>query len=112
MPAILHSNRCQSFSGNLRHDDVRPGRNRESLGCGARRPLYRDGACVDLRALGFGALCVLSIGLFDPPFWLRSVVIRGAGIGGGCQAGINSLSGLVYPPAIRSTGAGSAPESP
>ena len=56
--------------------------------------------------LAFGALCVLSIGLFDPPFWLLSVVICGAGIGGGCQAGINSLSGLVYPPAIRSTGAG------
>jgi MFS transporter, AAHS family, 4-hydroxybenzoate transporter len=56
--------------------------------------------------LVFGALCVLSIGLFDPPFWLLSVVICGAGIGGGCQAGINSLSGLVYPPVIRSTGAG------
>jgi MFS transporter, AAHS family, 4-hydroxybenzoate transporter len=56
--------------------------------------------------LTFGALCVFSIGLFDPPFWLLSVVICGAGIGGGCQAGINSLSGLVYPPAIRSTGAG------
>jgi AAHS family 4-hydroxybenzoate transporter-like MFS transporter len=56
--------------------------------------------------LAFGALCVLSIGLFDPPFWLLSVVICGAGMGGGCQAGINSLSGLVYPPAIRSTGAG------
>jgi AAHS family 4-hydroxybenzoate transporter-like MFS transporter len=56
--------------------------------------------------LAFGALCVLSIGLFDPPFWLLAVVICGAGIGGGCQAGINSLSGLVYPPPIRSTGAG------
>jgi MFS transporter, AAHS family, 4-hydroxybenzoate transporter len=56
--------------------------------------------------LAFGALCVLSIGLFNPPFRLLAVVICGAGIGGGCQAGINSLSGLVYPPAIRSTGAG------
>jgi AAHS family 4-hydroxybenzoate transporter-like MFS transporter len=56
--------------------------------------------------LALGALCVLSIGLFDPPFWLLAVVICGAGIGGGCQAGINSLSGLVYPPPIRSTGAG------
>jgi MFS transporter, AAHS family, 4-hydroxybenzoate transporter len=57
--------------------------------------------------LGLGALCVLSIGLFDPPFWALSVVICGAGIGiGGCQAGINSLSGSIYPPAIRSTGAG------
>ncbi len=56
--------------------------------------------------LAIGALCVLSIGLFEAPFWLLSVVICGAGIGGGCQAGINSLSGLVYPPAVHSTGAG------
>jgi AAHS family 4-hydroxybenzoate transporter-like MFS transporter len=56
--------------------------------------------------LAFGALCVLSIGLFNPQFWLLSIIIFGAGIAGGCQAGINSLSGLAYPPAIRSTGAG------
>jgi AAHS family 4-hydroxybenzoate transporter-like MFS transporter len=57
--------------------------------------------------LGVGALCVLSIGLFDPPFWLFSIIICGAGIGiGGAQGGINSLSGRIYPPAIRSTGAG------
>jgi MFS transporter, AAHS family, 4-hydroxybenzoate transporter len=57
--------------------------------------------------LALGALCVLSIGLLDPPFWALSVVICGAGVGiGGCQAGINSLSGAIYPPAIRSTGAG------
>jgi AAHS family 4-hydroxybenzoate transporter-like MFS transporter len=56
--------------------------------------------------LAFGALCVLSIGLFNPQFWLLSIIIFGAGIAGGCQAGINSLSGLAYPPPIRSTGAG------
>ena len=57
--------------------------------------------------LPLGALCVLAIGVFDPPFWLLSVVICGAGVGiGGCQAGINSLSGRIYPPNIRSTGAG------
>jgi len=56
--------------------------------------------------LGFGTLCVLFIGLFNPRFWLLSIVICGAGIGGGCQAGINSLSALAYPQAIRSTGAG------
>src|ERR1700730_6684984 len=56
--------------------------------------------------LAFGALCVLSIGFFNPPFWLLSIIIFGAGIAGGCQAGINSLSGLAYPTAIRSTGAG------
>jgi MFS transporter, AAHS family, 4-hydroxybenzoate transporter len=57
--------------------------------------------------LPLGALSVLSIGLLDPPFWLLSVLICGAGVGiGGCQAGINSLSGRIYPTAIRSTGAG------
>jgi MFS transporter, AAHS family, 4-hydroxybenzoate transporter len=56
--------------------------------------------------LAFGALCVLSIGLVGPSFWLLCVVICGAGFGGGCQGGINSLSALAYPPAIRSTGAG------
>lgn len=56
--------------------------------------------------LAFGALCVLSIGLFNPRFWLLSMIIFGAGIAGGCQSGINSLSGLAYPPVIRSTGAG------
>jgi AAHS family 4-hydroxybenzoate transporter-like MFS transporter len=56
--------------------------------------------------LAFGALCVLSIGLFHPRFWLLSILIFGAGIGGGCQGGIITLSGLSYPQAIRSTGAG------
>ncbi|HEV3061725.1 MAG TPA: MFS transporter [Vicinamibacterales bacterium] len=56
--------------------------------------------------LTFGAFCVLSIGLFDPRFWLLAIVLFGAGIGGGCQAGINSLSALAYPATIRSTGAG------
>jgi MFS transporter, AAHS family, 4-hydroxybenzoate transporter len=51
-------------------------------------------------------VCVL-IGSLDPRFWLLSVIICGAGIGiGGCQAGLNSLSGQIYPPAIRSIGAG------
>jgi AAHS family 4-hydroxybenzoate transporter-like MFS transporter len=56
--------------------------------------------------LAFGALCVLLIGVFNPPFWLLAIVICGAGMGGGCQGGINALLGLVYPAAIRSTGAG------
>ena len=56
--------------------------------------------------LAFGALCVLAIGLSYPRFWLLSLILCGAGIGGGCQAGINSLSALAYPPAIRLTGAG------
>jgi MFS transporter, AAHS family, 4-hydroxybenzoate transporter len=57
--------------------------------------------------LAFGALCVLSIGLLDLSLSALAVVICGAGAGiGGCQAGINSLSGSIYPAAIRSTGAG------
>jgi AAHS family 4-hydroxybenzoate transporter-like MFS transporter len=57
--------------------------------------------------LALSTLCVLVIGLLDPPFWLRSAIICGAGIGiGGCQTGLNSLSGLIYSPSIRSTGAG------
>jgi AAHS family 4-hydroxybenzoate transporter-like MFS transporter len=57
--------------------------------------------------VAFGALCVLAIGLFDIQFWLLSIIICGAGMGiGGCQTGLNSLSGRIYPPAIRSTGAG------
>jgi AAHS family 4-hydroxybenzoate transporter-like MFS transporter len=57
--------------------------------------------------VAFGGLCVLAIGLFDTQFWLLSIIICGAGMGiGGCQTGLNSLSGRIYPPAIRSTGAG------
>ena len=56
--------------------------------------------------LAFGACCVVAIGAFDPPFWLLAFMLCGAGIGGGCQGGINALSGLSYPPAIRATGAG------
>jgi MFS transporter, AAHS family, 4-hydroxybenzoate transporter len=56
--------------------------------------------------LAFGACCVLAIGAFDPPFWLLAFMLCGAGIGGGCQGGINALSGLSYPSAIRATGAG------
>ena len=57
--------------------------------------------------LAIGASCMLSVGLFDPPFWLLMVLLCGTGIGaGGCQAGLNSLAGRIYGPAIRSTGAG------
>jgi MFS transporter, AAHS family, 4-hydroxybenzoate transporter len=57
--------------------------------------------------VAFGALCVLAVGLFDVQFWLLSFIICGSGIGiGGCQTGLNSLSGRIYPTSIRSTGAG------
>ncbi|HEY2120815.1 MAG TPA: hypothetical protein VGH37_16620 [Candidatus Acidoferrum sp.] len=53
-----------------------------------------------------GAICALAIGLFDPQFWLLLMLLCGVGVGGGCHAGINTLSALAYPPAIRSTGTG------
>ncbi len=57
--------------------------------------------------VAFGAVCALSIGLLELRFLSLSVIICGAGVGiGGCQAGLNSLSGRIYPPHIRSTGAG------
>jgi AAHS family 4-hydroxybenzoate transporter-like MFS transporter len=59
------------------------------------------------RVLALGALAVLLIGGVAPVFTALLLLILLAGIGiGGCQHGINSLSGRVYPPAIRATGAG------
>lgn len=49
MPAILHSIGVSS-SGDFRHDDVRHGRDRESLAHRARGRPHRDGARVDLWA--------------------------------------------------------------
>jgi AAHS family 4-hydroxybenzoate transporter-like MFS transporter len=62
--------------------------------------------CVLSVTLGAGASCILAIGLFDPPIGLVGALIFGAGIGVGAQGGINALSGLMYPPNIRATGAG------
>lgn len=56
--------------------------------------------------LVLGALAILSIGLLEPPFCLLSLLLFTAGIGAGCQAGLNSLSALTYPQRLRSTGAG------
>jgi AAHS family 4-hydroxybenzoate transporter-like MFS transporter len=57
-------------------------------------------------ALAVGASCILTIGLFNPPFPLLLALLFGAGIGAGAQAGVNALSALTYPPRIRATGAG------
>ena len=57
-------------------------------------------------ALAAGASCILAIGFLDPPFALLVALVFGAGIGVGAQGGINALSGLIYPPSIRATGAG------
>jgi MFS transporter, AAHS family, 4-hydroxybenzoate transporter len=56
--------------------------------------------------LVFGGFCVLTVGLFDPPFNLFLGLMFGVGIGAGSQGGINALSALMYPPRIRATGAG------
>jgi MFS transporter, AAHS family, 4-hydroxybenzoate transporter len=56
--------------------------------------------------LAFGACCVFLIGALAPPFWLLTLMLCGAGFGGGSQGGINALSGLAYPPAMRATGTG------
>jgi MFS transporter, AAHS family, 4-hydroxybenzoate transporter len=57
--------------------------------------------------LCMGALCVLLVGAFDLPYPLLCLVIGCAGIGiGGCQHGINSVSGALYPAKIRATGTG------
>jgi AAHS family 4-hydroxybenzoate transporter-like MFS transporter len=93
----------KSRSGDFRHY-VRPGRDRKSSAHGIDRRPQEIERVLTYR-LALGTLCVLSIGLFNPRSWLLSIVICGAGIGGGCQAGINSLSALACPPAIRSTGA-------
>ena len=58
--------------------------------------------------LAFGALLPsAAIGAFRSALLVAGLlVLCGAGIGGGCQGGINALSGLSYPSAIRATGAG------
>jgi AAHS family 4-hydroxybenzoate transporter-like MFS transporter len=56
--------------------------------------------------LAFGAACLLILALFRPPFSLLLTLICGAGFAGGCQGGINALSALAYPPAIRAIGVG------
>jgi AAHS family 4-hydroxybenzoate transporter-like MFS transporter len=54
----------------------------------------------------FGGLCILLVGLLQPGYCPLSLLLCGAGVGGGCQGGINSLSVLSYPHSIRSTGVG------
>jgi AAHS family 4-hydroxybenzoate transporter-like MFS transporter len=56
--------------------------------------------------LGFGAVCMLAIGLLRPPYAAFVALLFGAGCGVGAQGGVNALSGLIYPSDIRATGAG------
>jgi len=57
-------------------------------------------------SLALATLTLLAIGQLGPPLWQLVVLLLCAGLGGGSQAGINALCGLLYPPSIRATGAG------
>ena len=57
-------------------------------------------------SLTLAALALLAIGQLDPRPWQLTVLLLGAGLGGSSQGGINALSGLIYPPPVRATGAG------
>jgi AAHS family 4-hydroxybenzoate transporter-like MFS transporter len=68
-----------------------------------RLGLERVVACI----LGLGAVSMLIFGSFLLPYAAVCLVIGGVGIGiGGGQHGINTVSGAIYPAAIRATGAG------
>jgi MFS transporter, AAHS family, 4-hydroxybenzoate transporter len=56
--------------------------------------------------LAIGACSILTIAICDARFGLLVLLLFGAGVGAGAQGAINALSGLMYPPAIRATGAG------
>jgi MFS transporter, AAHS family, 4-hydroxybenzoate transporter len=56
--------------------------------------------------LTLGAFGALAAGSLGAPSWALTVLIFIAGLGGGSQAGINALSGLIYPERMRATGAG------
>jgi MFS transporter, AAHS family, 4-hydroxybenzoate transporter len=56
--------------------------------------------------LALGAFGAFATGSLGAPLWALSALIFVAGLGGGSQAGINALSGLIYPARMRATGAG------
>src|SRR4029077_16091644 len=47
--------------------------------------------------LALGAFGAFATGSLGAPLWALSALIFVAGLGGGSQAGINALSGLIYP---------------
>jgi AAHS family 4-hydroxybenzoate transporter-like MFS transporter len=57
-------------------------------------------------ALALEALSLLAIGFFGTHSLLLPAMMFAVGVGGGSQAGVNALSGLIYPFDIRATGAG------
>jgi AAHS family 4-hydroxybenzoate transporter-like MFS transporter len=57
-------------------------------------------------SLALATLTLLAIGQLNPRPWQLVVLLLGAGLGGSSQGGINALSGLIYPPPVRATGAG------
>jgi len=58
--------------------------------------------------LALATLTLLAIGQFAPRLGQLVVLLLGAGLGGSSQAGIIALCGLLYPPAMRASGAGCA----
>jgi hypothetical protein len=58
-------------------------------------------------SLALATLTLLAIGQLDPRNWQLIALLLGAGLGGSSQGGINALCGLIYPPALRASGAGS-----
>jgi AAHS family 4-hydroxybenzoate transporter-like MFS transporter len=59
-------------------------------------------------SLTLNVLALLAIGQLDPRPWQLMVLQLGVGLGSSSQGGINALSGLIYPPPVRASGAGSA----
>jgi AAHS family 4-hydroxybenzoate transporter-like MFS transporter len=57
-------------------------------------------------SLALATLTLLAIGQLDPRNWQLIALLLGAGLGGSSQGGINALCGLIYPPALRASGAG------
>jgi len=96
VPALLHSQGVSSSRAIL-------GTTIYGLGVAASPVLT---AFVADLGLIIGTVCLLLTGLLEPQFSLLLLLLCGAGIGGGCQGGINSLSALTYPHPVRSTGAG------
>jgi AAHS family 4-hydroxybenzoate transporter-like MFS transporter len=57
-------------------------------------------------SLTLKVLALLAIGQLDPRPWQLMVLLLGVGLGSSSQGGINALSGLIYPPPVRASGAG------
>jgi AAHS family 4-hydroxybenzoate transporter-like MFS transporter len=106
MPAILHAQGLSPSSAILATTLYALG----SILCAALTAPIVDRLGIErviAAFLCFGACCILLLGTTPLPYAGLCAVICGAGIGvGGCQHGINAVSGALYPPSIRATGTG------